>query len=136
MGEDVELHRAGGAISPYLPPSTTFADLLFDSSSIEQVALRFHTARQFGALRTYLLRKLDTFDDSQKAQQTLLCTWITQVAPPLPSASPLALSSPRPPQLSSRLLKPPSGARAAPTLTASSRVRSRDALTDLLAHPA
>ena len=46
---------------------------------IEQVACRFHVAGQGLALKTYLLRKLDTVDETNSSQLTLLCTWLTQI---------------------------------------------------------
>ena len=67
---DHEFHRGMYELAAMQYAKTT--------SPIEQVGLRFHNARQLKALRAFLLRKLDSVADAQKAQVTLLCMWLTQ----------------------------------------------------------
>lgn len=47
--------------------------------SFEEVALKLISVNQNDALRTFLSLKLKKMDDNDKAQKTLLCTWLTEL---------------------------------------------------------
>ena len=63
--------------------------------SVEDVAMRFVVASQSGALKTFLLHKLDAIDEADAAQLTMLCTWLTEIyLHALSSASDAATQAP------------------------------------------
>lgn len=47
--------------------------------SLEEIALQFMDKGARGALKVYLLKKLDEVPAKKKAQRTLLCTWLTEI---------------------------------------------------------
>ena len=47
--------------------------------SLEEIALQFLDAGERGALKIYLLRKLDQLPAGRRAQRMLLCTWLTEI---------------------------------------------------------
>lgn len=47
--------------------------------SLEEIALQFLDAGERGALKVYLLRKLDQLPAGRRAQRMLLCTWLTEI---------------------------------------------------------
>ena len=47
--------------------------------SLEEIALQFLAAGERGALKVYLLRKLDQLPAGRRAQRLLLCTWLTEI---------------------------------------------------------
>lgn len=49
------------------------------SLSLEEISLLLMENGCRGALKTYLLRKLDLLPAQKKAQRTLLCTWLTEI---------------------------------------------------------
>ena len=49
------------------------------SLSLEEISLMLMENGCRGALKTYLLRKLDLLPTQKKAQRTLLCTWLTEI---------------------------------------------------------
>jgi len=46
---------------------------------VEDVAIKFAVASQGGALKTFLLHKLDSVEESDTAQLTMLCIWLTDI---------------------------------------------------------
>ncbi|KAL1495660.1 hypothetical protein AB1Y20_016526 [Prymnesium parvum] len=56
--------------------------------TVEDVAMRFVAASQTAALKTYLLHKFDLVVESDVAQLTMLCTWLTEIYLRAMSAAP------------------------------------------------
>lgn len=49
------------------------------NQAFEEVALRFVEINQKDALKTYLTEKLKSLSPSAKTQQTMICTWLTEI---------------------------------------------------------
>lgn len=84
------------------PPSRNRAPLLIryyakTTLSLEEISLLFMENSCRGALKTYLLRKLDLLPNQKKAQRTLLCTWLTEIY--LDEISDMSVPSIRSPEL-------------------------------------
>ena len=70
--------RQQSTSAPFSPLLTTryYADTQL---SLEEIALQFMEVHKRGALRQYLLRKMEDLPLKKRAQRTLLGTWLTEI---------------------------------------------------------